>query len=257
MAAIQPSPATESYVQETQFAINTDDAEDGLGNAERADTLQNNELSEDAPIQSDLLNAASYGAANGATKIDDTTMNARKGATSSRVLAPDLLRGLLMLLQAIDHCSVIQGAWRHGIALESESDGTVVNTWNIPMGWTARMLTHLCAPGFMFLLGMGVVYFGRSRKKLGWTSGRMVWHFAIRAFVLAVVNEILSVLITGGKVIIINIVLLALAVNYLLAGLIWLLINSSELLVSESLESFTPETSDDGVPAESWQGRQT
>lgn len=245
MAAMQPNPTTETYVQETQFATNSDDAEHGLGNAEEADTLQNNELSEDAPVQSSLVNGASYGAANGATRIGDTTIDARKAATSSRAMSPDLLRGLLMVLQAVDHCSVMQGAWRHGIALESESDGTVVNTWNSPMGWTARMLTHLCAPGFMFLLGMGIVYFGRSRKKLGWSSGRMVLHFAIRAFVLAAVNEVFTIVITGGKVAIINIVLLALAVNYLLAGLIWLLINSSELLISELLEPLMSGTSED------------
>lgn len=153
-----------------------------------------------------------------------------------------------MVLQAIDHCSVSQGAWKHGVALESESDGTIVNKWNDPVPWTARMLTHLCAPGFMFLLGMGVVYFGRSRSKLGWSSLQMIRHFAIRAFVLAAINEVIFTLAFGrGRILILNIILLALAVNYLLAGLVWLAINASENFLSALLDSFHSSLSDDDV----------
>jgi len=146
-----------------------------------------------------------------------------------RVVALDLYRGLLMMLQAIDHCALFVGAWRHGVAIESESDGQNVSVWNSAVPWTARMFTHLCAPGFTFLLGMGIVYFGRSRSKLGWTTRQFISHFAVRAVVLVLVNEVFITLIAGrGKLWLLNIVLVELAVNYFLAGLLWLALDAIE-----------------------------
>ncbi|KAL8989692.1 MAG: hypothetical protein Q9169_008304, partial [Polycauliona sp. 2 TL-2023] len=240
-----------SDVQETQFTAIPNDAEfaqDGP-ESENAYAAIPGANGHAQPKQNDASHA-SYGTTrgprDGSVPSRDTTKPVLKAVASPRALSPDLLRGLLMVLQAIDHCSVSQGAWRHGVALESEADGTIVTGWNHPVPWVARMLTHLCAPGFMFLLGMGVVYFGRSRSKLGWTSWQMVKHFAIRAFVLAAVNEVLFTLPFGrGRIIILNIVLLALAVNYLLAGLLWLVINASEQALSTLLESIYASSDDE------------
>ena len=227
-------------LQETQFTAIPDDAE------------PNHELIPDRSKHDGRndVRKSNYGTAHriaDPSSLDnDSTKNAPVRAASPRALSPDLLRGLLMILQAIDHCSVSQGAWRHGVALESEQDGTIVKKWNDPVPWTARMLTHLCAPGFMFLLGMGIVYFGRSRSKLGWSSWQMVKHFAIRAFVLAAVNELLFTLPFGrGRIIILNIILLALAVNYLLAGLLWMVVNASEQALSTLLESVYSSSDDE------------
>ncbi|KAL8848570.1 MAG: hypothetical protein Q9221_006403 [Calogaya cf. arnoldii] len=232
-------------VQETQFTSMPDDAVSVSGGTQSSNQLQNGHI----PNKQKRVAPPGYGATGGTPNRSlphDNIEDSSKPATSPRALSPDLLRGLLMVLQAIDHCSVSQGAWRHGVALESEQDGTIVNKWNQHVPWTARMLTHLCAPGFMFLLGMGVVYFGRSRSKLGWSSWQMSRHFAIRAFVLAAVNELLFTLPFGrGRILILNIVLLALAVNYLLAGLLWLAINASEQALSTLLESLY--SSDDEV----------
>lgn len=237
-----------SSVQETQFTaiLNEDEAnlDHDHGTGPNGHTYLT-ELIEEFQDEhnSTGINGASYGTTNGAVKGSvvnaDTNKNVPNATLSVRSLAPDLLRGLLMVLQAIDHCSVSQGAWRHGVALESEADGTIVNTWNDPSPWTARTLTHLCAPGFMFLLGLGIIYFGRSRAKLGWTSLQMANHFSIRALVLAAVNEIFSLLLlfVQGRFLIINFVLLALAVNYLLAGLLWLVINESEPLLATLITS--------------------
>lgn len=166
-------------------------------------------------------------------------------ASSTRALAPDLLRGLLMVFQSLDHAAVTLGSWRHGTAIETEGDGTIVHEWNSKTAWTVRMLTHLCAPGFMFLLGMGVVYFGRSRSKLGWPAYRMASHFAIRAVVLALVNEVLGLMVIGTRFYLFNIVLLALAVNYFLAGLLWLMLNATEKTLAAGLEQLLAKGSDD------------
>ncbi|KAL8774443.1 MAG: hypothetical protein Q9209_000816 [Squamulea sp. 1 TL-2023] len=238
--AIEAGPS----VQETQFAAITDEPETVSEDRHIPSSefgRANFEFNRHIPDKNDDVAHPNYGTTNGTINeppASDITKNASTTTTSPRALSPDLLRGLLMVLQAIDHCSVSQGAWRHGVALESEQDGTIVKKWNHPVPWTARMLTHLCAPGFMFLLGMGIVYFGRSRSKLGWSSWQMVKHFAIRAFVLAAVNELLFTLPFGrGRILILNIVLLALAVNYLLAGLLWLAVNASEKVLATLLES--------------------
>ena len=231
--------AVEAGIQETQFTATADEAEANLENNQdpvRVDSSQAEPLD---------ANKTSYGTLENLTNNGGTTQTAQKSAASSRALAPDLLRGLLMVLMAIDHCSVSQGAYRHGVALQSESDGTIVNEWNEPVAWTARMLTHLCAPGFMFLLGMGIVYFGRSRSKLGWSAWQMARHFAIRAIVLAAINELLFTLPLGGRYLILNFILLALAINYLLAGLIWLAVNASEKFLSTLLESLYVPPDDD------------
>ncbi|PWN51290.1 hypothetical protein IE53DRAFT_368200 [Violaceomyces palustris] len=150
------------------------------------------------------------------------------GTKPARVLAPDLLRGLLMVLQSLDHSALFLGAWRHGVAKESEADGKVMHEWNTSRAWTSRMLTHLCAPGFMFLLGMGAVYFGRSRSRLGWSKLAMAGHFAKRSLAIFGVNQLLGLLLIGRKLWITNIVLVALSVNYLVAGLLWLGVQASE-----------------------------
>lgn len=166
--------------------------------------------------------------------------NTRQSNTSARALAPDLLRGLLMVLQAIDHAAVSSNAWPHGVAIDSEADSARVKKWNDVVPWTARMLTHLCAPGFMFLLGMGVVYFGRSRTKLGWSAARMTRHFAIRAVALAGINQLLTLGIAAessfkSRIWVLNIVLLALAVNYFISGIIWQILSWTEQALANAI----------------------
>ncbi|KAB8346004.1 hypothetical protein FH972_023056 [Carpinus fangiana] len=203
---------------------------------EQSDAEANRIAANNAPTTSNPQ-ANSYGSIAGSS--------IKPAIPSPRALAPDLLRGLLMVFQSIDHSAMAFGAWQHGTGLLSEDDGQVVDTWNSPSAWTARMLTHLCAPGFMFLLGMGVVYFGRSRAKLGWTVRSMVSHFAVRALVLFLVNEFIGLGLGAGQVLVLNIVLVALAVNYFLAGLLWLLINYTEPRLARALSRLTALQVDD------------
>lgn len=217
-------------IQETQFSVPEDDL-----------AVEQNQNHPQAKTSDERVTRTTEYGSIAATQANGNSneTNASKPATSTqRAVAPDLLRGLLMVLQAVDHSALSVGAWRHGTGVESEGDGVNVDTWNITAGWIARMLTHLCAPGFMFLLGMGVVYFGRSRSKLGWTSSQMAHHFAVRAVVLAAVSEVLGWVIGRGKFLILNIVLLALAADYLFAGLIWLGLVASERVIANVLDSY-------------------
>ncbi|EFY91608.1 hypothetical protein MAC_02493 [Metarhizium acridum CQMa 102] len=146
----------------------------------------------------------------------------------ARVLAPDLLRGLLMMVMSLDHAALALHTWEHGTGRVAEADGQVVQRWNSTAAYAVRTLAHLCGAGFTFLLGMGVVYLGRSRAGLGWSAPRLARYFAVRCAVLTLVTAVFGLVMTGGRVWFLNAVLFSLAVDYLLAGLLWLAMNRTE-----------------------------
>ncbi|KAJ6786930.1 hypothetical protein PWT90_00072 [Aphanocladium album] len=166
---------------------------------------------------------------------ETTQYTAAGGKVQVRVIGPDLLRGLLMMLMAMDHLTMALRSWEHGQGRVSEEDGAPVEKWNHPVAYVVRSLTHLCAPGFMLLLGMGVVYLGNSRKQQGWSSLRLLRYFALRMAVLVLVTVLQGLVMTGGKTWLLNIVLFALAVDYFLAGVIWLLISEAERKLTKIL----------------------
>lgn len=131
----------------------------------------------------------------------------RSKPASTRVLAPDLLRGLLALIMLFAHTANVLHTWSHGTGLVLGSDGQIVQGWSSTPAYIARTLTHLCASGFTFLLSMGVVFLGRSRKKLGWTSLQLVWHFAVRCIALTAVTVVLGLVTSGGRIWFMNAVL--------------------------------------------------
>lgn len=173
-----------------------------------------------------------------------TAATARPTKQNTRVLAPDLLRGLLMLIMALDHTALALNTWEHGTGRTSEMDGVVVSRWNRTVAVVVRSLTHLCAPGFTFLLGVGVVYLGRSRSLLGWSSWRIAKYFAVRGLVLTLINVVIGLMFSGGQIWLLNFVLFSLAVDYFLAGMLWLVINKTEPLLAEGISGFLE---DDGA----------
>lgn len=177
------------------------------------------------------------------SQADDASAGAAK-PTGVRALAPDLLRGLLMMVMALDHTAMALHTWPHGTNRDSESDGAPVRRFNFATAYLVRTLTHLCGAGFTFLLGMGVVYLGRSRAKLGWSPRRLARYFAVRAAVLTAVTMAFGFAVTGGRVWFLNMVLFALAVDYLLAGLLWLALDRTERLLAERLTGWMKRPGD-------------
>ncbi|UKZ76803.1 hypothetical protein TrVFT333_004515 [Trichoderma virens FT-333] len=153
-----------------------------------------------------------------------------------RLLAPDLQRGLLMALMAMDHLALGLNTWQHGTNIDGEMDGLIVRRWNFTTAYVVRTLTHLCAPGFTFLLGMGVVLLSQSRTRLGWSAGRLMQYYAIRGLVLTAVTTAIGFLASGGQLWFMNVVLFSLAVDYVLAGMMWLLMDRTEKWLSGVLE---------------------
>lgn len=140
-----------------------------------------------------------------------------------------------MAIMALDHNVMSLRSWPHGTALDGERSAVDVTEWNSRFAFCLRLATHACAPGFAFLLGVGVVYFGRSRARLGWGTGRMAGHFFVRAGVLTGITVGLGVLVSVGRVWFLNIVLFALAVDYLAAGWLWMVLGGVERRVALGL----------------------
>jgi uncharacterized membrane protein len=98
----------------------------------------------------------------------------------ARLFSLDALRGFIMVLMALDHANHFvaqQGSPREywGGALPSYGDG---------LAFLTRFVTHLCAPGFFFLMGIGMVLFAHSRRRRGWGEAAITAHFLIRGGLL-------------------------------------------------------------------------
>ena len=170
-------------------------------------------------------------------------------SASSRAVAPDLLRGLILPLMSLDHAALFMGAWLHGTPKQTESAGTIFTQWNFNAAYVSRTITHLCAPGFFFLMGMGTVYFHRSRAKIGWARGRMIRHFVVRAVALTLVSEVMGQsLMYARHILIINIVLIGLAVDYLLTGLLCVVVDQTEKALASALDRWGETKDEDRTP---------
>ncbi|NNF98982.1 MAG: DUF1624 domain-containing protein [Desulfobacteraceae bacterium] len=112
-----------------------------------------------------------------------------------RLVSLDLHRGLIMVIMAIDHASAMI---RRSHPFEY---------WNFPMPdyfaapglFLTRFVTHICAPGFFFLMGTGMILFSESRRKLGWSHGEIVCHLTLRGALLIFLEMILWTPILHGK----------------------------------------------------------
>ena len=87
------------------------------------------------------------------TMTQQTSQTQRSGR-SYRIESVDVLRGLLMLLMAIDHT-------RDFFSSAAIDPSDPIRSW--PALFFTRWITHLCAPGFILLAGASV-YLQRQRK---------------------------------------------------------------------------------------------
>jgi uncharacterized membrane protein len=110
---------------------------------------------------------------------------------SGRVKALDALRGVIILLMAFDHANGYVGSGKLASELwdpaapfpDYQGDG-----WR----FLARFITHLSAPGFFLLMGIGMVLFTASRQRAGWTRSRIMTFFALRGFVLILMQFVIE-----------------------------------------------------------------
>ena len=89
-----------------------------------------------------------------------------------RLFALDALRGLIMLLMALDHANWFI-AQKHSTG---EHWGGPFPVYNDALTFLTRLVTHPAAPGFAFLMGVGMLLFAESRKARGWSKWE-IWRY--------------------------------------------------------------------------------
>ncbi|MGB2908071.1 MAG: heparan-alpha-glucosaminide N-acetyltransferase domain-containing protein [Candidatus Aminicenantaceae bacterium] len=107
------------------------------------------------------------------------TQNAIKNE-GKRLLPLDALRGLILLFMALDHANFFVARMHP----TGEFWGIPLPSYESLWAFLTRVLTHLCAPGFFFLLGIGMVLFTQSRTRLGWSRVRITRFFLKRGVLL-------------------------------------------------------------------------
>ena len=112
-------------------------------------------------------------------------MDAQAATTGRRLAGLDAYRGLIMLLMALDHASVFAG---DGTQAGGEFWGGAYPRYTDPALLLARAVTHVCAPGFALLMGMGMALFAHGRLRQGWTRTAVTRHFALRGCLLALLQ---------------------------------------------------------------------
>ena len=99
----------------------------------------------------------------------------------SRLSSIDALRGVVMIIMALDH---VRDFFHVGAASFSPTDLTRTT----PILFFTRWITHFCLPVFVFAAGMGIFLFGQRNHTKGqlsrflWTRG--VWFMALELTVM-------------------------------------------------------------------------
>lgn len=106
---------------------------------------------------------------------------------NQRFQSVDALRGLIMLFMAIDHASAFI-ARQHA----SEFWAGAMSSYSSAFPFLTRLITHLCAPGFFFLMGAGIYWFAASRRQAGWSDSQIVRRTALRGFAVFLTGQVLE-----------------------------------------------------------------
>ncbi|RIA84410.1 hypothetical protein C1645_742347 [Glomus cerebriforme] len=148
-------------------------------------------------------------------------LNHNNNTKSRRVVALDVFRGFLMVLQSLDHARIF---------LANDKSQAEHETWYFQPVYRdlipslARLATHLAAPGFAFMMGFGIILFSKSRLRIGWNVKKLLNHYIIRGLTLIILNAYFSILfsITWNMMLFATTVLFALGVNFIIGGLVFL-----------------------------------
>ena len=101
-----------------------------------------------------------------------------------RLFPLDALRGLIIVVMALDHANHFV-AQKHSAG---EYWGGPFPAYNSALPFLTRLVTHIAAPGFMFLMGAGMVLFAQSRKGAGWGNLAIRRFFWLRGLLLIVLQ---------------------------------------------------------------------
>jgi uncharacterized membrane protein len=107
-----------------------------------------------------------------------------KDTSPVRLFAVDALRGLIIIFMALDHANMFI-AHKHS---PGEYWGSGFPIYYDSLAFLTRFVTHLSAPGFFFLMGVGMLLFANARQKRGWGNWAVICHFLIRGVILIAIQ---------------------------------------------------------------------
>jgi uncharacterized membrane protein len=93
-----------------------------------------------------------------------------------------------MIVMAIDHASFMIGRFHSG-----EMWAGLWTRYASPVAFLTRFVTHFCAPGFFFLMGVGISLLVEARSRQGWSAGRISRFVATRGLLLVLVSFFLEI----------------------------------------------------------------
>jgi len=108
--------------------------------------------------------------------------------TSKRLFPLDALRGLIIVFMALDHANYFI-AQKHS---PGEHWGGPFPAYDSALPFLTRLVTHFSAPGFFFLMGVGMLLFADARWRQGWSTWRISAHFWIRGTLLILLQFMLE-----------------------------------------------------------------
>ncbi|MGD9905144.1 MAG: heparan-alpha-glucosaminide N-acetyltransferase domain-containing protein [Vicinamibacterales bacterium] len=109
-------------------------------------------------------------------------------APASRLPSLDVLRGLIMVVMALDHVGLMVGRFH-----SQEMWAGAWTRYDAALPFLTRFITHVCAPGFFLLMGAGLALMAESRAQQGWSSARVTGAIVTRGLLLVAVATFLEV----------------------------------------------------------------
>jgi uncharacterized membrane protein len=135
----------------------------------------------------------------------------QKCSVTSRELSVDILRGVVMVIMALDH---VREFWGPTAARPEDIAQTSV------MLFFTRWVTHLCAPTFIFLAGVSIYFHLQKKQNIKQTS---LFTFTRGLWLILVELVIMTFLLTHGYKLFVLSILWAIGWSMIaMAGLIWL-----------------------------------
>jgi uncharacterized membrane protein len=116
-----------------------------------------------------------------------SSSDAVRSSVATRLPSLDALRGLIMIVMAIDHVSYFVDKLHWG-----EFWGRPLPDYGTTAVFLTRFITHFCAPAFFFLMGAGMMLYADSRARLGWSNGKIARHFLLRGALLLLLQQLLE-----------------------------------------------------------------
>lgn len=125
------------------------------------------------------------------------TQSIQSEIRGARLAPVDALRGLLIVLMALDHANHFIARAKRNPEMWADlfptygSDEILV--------FLTRFITHLAAPGFFFLMGAGMVLLVQSPSRRAWNRRQVTRHFLLRGALLIMLQYTLENFAWGLK----------------------------------------------------------